>query len=124
MKIRNRITLYFSLTTLVVSGVAFLSVYFLFSANREEDFQIQQEQKVQKTLELQAKIKQTDDKLLEEIDLLTIHDLYDEKLLLFNSNKQLIYSSLDDIPFSKEILEQLTPENKWVEKKENKYDLI
>ena len=76
------------------------------------------------TLELLAKIKQTDDKLLEEIDLLTIHDLYDEKLLLFNSNKQLIYSSLDDIPFSKEILEQLTPENKWVEKKENKYDVI
>lgn len=124
MKIRNRITLYFSLTTLVVSGVAFLSVYFLFSANREEEFQMRQKQKVQMTLELLAKIKQTDDKLLEEIDLLTIHDLYDEKLLLFNSNKQLIYSSLDDIPFSKEILEQLTPENKWVEKKENKYDVI
>lgn len=126
MKIRNRITLYFSLTTLVLSGIVFLLIYYLFSANREEEFQMRQKQKIQITLELLSKIKQTDDELVEDLDMLTIHDLYDEKLLLFNSNKQLIYSSLDDIPipFSKNILEQLTPENKWVETKEGKYDII
>jgi signal transduction histidine kinase len=126
MKIRNRITLYFSLSTLVVSGIGFLLIYLLFSANREEAFQMQQKQKVQITLELLAKVKQTHNELVEEIDMLTIHDLYDEKLLLFNSKKDLIYSSLDDIPipFSKDILNQLTPQNQWVEAKEGQYDII
>jgi signal transduction histidine kinase len=126
MKIRNRITLYFSLTTLAVSGVGFLLIYFLFSANREEEFQMRQKQKVQMTLELLAQIKQTDDELVEEVDLSTIHDLYDEKLLLFNSNKQLIYTSLDDVPinFSSEILSKLSPENKWLETKDGLYDVI
>lgn len=126
MRIRNRITLYFSLTTTIVSGIAFLLIYFLFSANREEEFQMRQKQKVQITLELLAKIKQIDDELVEEIGMPTIHELYDEKLLLFNSQKQLIYSSLDDIPipFSKDILTKLTPENKWVEEKEGNYDVI
>ena len=70
---------------------------------------MRQKDKITTTLQLLAQIRQTDNDLLDEVDLLTIHDLYDEKLLLFNSKKQLIYSSVDDVPvpFSKEILFKL-----------------
>lgn len=126
MKIRSRITIYFSLTTLVITGVAFVFVYILFQQNRKEEFQVRQKEKITTTLDLLAKIKDTEGKLIEEIDLLTIHDLYDEKLLLFNSNKKLIYSSIDDIPihYPERILLQLTPENNWVYTKENLYDIV
>lgn len=126
MNIRNRISLYFSLTTILVSGVGFLLIYLLFSANREEEFQMRQKQKVQMTLEMLAQVKQADGKLIEEIDMLTIHDMYDEKLLLFNGNKVLIYSSIDDVPihFPERILAQLTPENRWVEAKDGLYDVV
>lgn len=126
MKIRSKITVYFSFTTLLITGVAFILVYLLFSQNRKEEFQVRQKEKIATTLDLLAKIKDTEGKLLEEIDLLTIHDLYDEKLLLFNSNKKLIYSSIDDIPihFPEKILLQLTPENKWLYDKEDLYDIV
>lgn len=126
MKIERQITLYFSITTLIISGVGFTLIYFLFSANREEAFQLRQKQKVFITLDLIAKVKRADVELLDDVDMLTIHDLYDEKLLLFNSSKQLIYSSLDDvpIPLSNDILSNLNSNNKWVEAKEGRYDII
>lgn len=60
------------------------------------------------------------------MDYLTIHDLYDEKLLIFNNNKQLIYSSIDDTPIylSKKLLDKLDDNNRWIETKEGLYDVI
>ncbi len=126
MKIRNRITLYFSLTTLIITAIGFTFVYLISSENREEEFQMRQKQKMQLTLELLSQIKNTDDELIKEIDLLTIHDLYDEKLLLFNSNKMLIYSSVDDLPihFPEHLLSKLTPENNCIETKDGLYDVV
>ncbi len=126
MKIRSKITIYFSLATLTLAGIAFVFVYFLFSEKREEEFQMRQKDKITTTLQLLAQIRQTDNDLLDEVDLLTIHDLYDEKLLLFNSKKQLIYSSVDDVPvpFSKEILFKLDTRNNWLETKDGLYDVI
>ncbi|MBX3241630.1 MAG: HAMP domain-containing histidine kinase [Chitinophagaceae bacterium] len=126
MNIRNKIIVYFSLATLVICGITFALIYFLYYENREEEFQMRQKKKIITTLNFLSQIRETDNKLVENIDLLTVHDLYDEKLLLFNSSKELIYSSLDDIPvhFSLEILSRLTPENKWVETKDGLYDVI
>lgn len=126
MKIRNKITVYFSLATLILTGIAFVLIYLSSYVNREEEFQMRQKDKIGTTLKLLAQIKQTDSELVTEIDILTIHDLYDEKLLLFNANKQLIYSSVDDVPvpFSQKILSQLTPHDSWVESKDGLYDVI
>ncbi len=126
MKIRNKIIVYFSLSTLALTGIAFIFIFFLFSEKREEEFQMRQKDKITTTLKLLAQIKQTDNELVEEIDILTIHDLYDEKLLLFNAEKQLIYSSVDDVPvpFSKELLSKLTARNIWIETKDGLYDVI
>lgn len=126
MKIRYKITIYFSFATLLLTGIAFILIYFLFSENREEEFQMRQKEKISTSLKLLAQIEKTDKALISEIDILTIHDLYDEKLLLFDSDKKLIYSSVDDMPvsFSKNILSQLTPQNKWIETKDGLYDVV
>lgn len=126
MKIKNKITVYFSLSTLFLTAVAFIFIYLLFSRNREEEFQLRQKDKITTTLRLLAKIKQTDTELVDEIDQFNINDLFNEKLLLFNANKELIYSSIDDmtIPSSSALLAKLNADNKWIENKDGFYDVI
>lgn len=57
---------------------------------------------------------------------MTIYDLYDEKMLLFNGDKQLIYASLDDtrIFHSASILNKLNAKIIWLEMKEGDSDVI
>lgn len=126
MKIRNKILFYFSSTVIALTGITFLVIYFFFSANREEEFQQRQQQKISTTLYFLSEIKKTDEDLIEAIDQLTIHDLFDEKLLLFNDKKELIYSSIDDtpVPISKNMLDGLNSENRWIETKEGLYDVV
>lgn len=126
MKIRNKILIYFSSTVILLIGITFLVIYIFYSANREEEFQQRQKEKISTTLYFLSEIKKTDDELIEAIDRLTINDLFDEKLLLFNDKKELIYSSVDDtpIPISKEILSKLNSNNQWIETKEGLYDVV
>jgi len=126
MSIRNKITLYFSIVTNVMTCIAFVFIYFLFSENRENEFQLRQKEKISTTLRFLTEIKQTEDELIEALDQLTIHDLYDEKLLLFNAKKELIYSSIDDTPvaISKKLLLNLSSSNKWIETKDGLYDVV
>lgn len=126
MSLRKKIALYFSLSTQIISGIVFILIYILFAEKREEEFQMRQKDKISVTLELLSQIRSNSNVLMEHVDLLTIHDLYDEKLLLFDSDKTLIYSSLDDITvhYSKQLLEQLNPSNKWIETKDGLYDVV
>ncbi len=52
--------------------------------------------------------------------------MYNEKLLIFNSEKELIYSSIDDTPihYSKSILQLLSPDSEWYESKDELYDVV
>ncbi|MFT4154449.1 ATP-binding protein [Parafilimonas sp.] len=126
MKIRNKITVYFSVAILLITGLAFLLIYLLYASNREDEFQMRQKEKITSTLQLLAQVKKTDHELVEEIDQLTINNLFDEKLLLFNDKKELIYSSLDDtpVPLSTTFLSELSAENRWVEAKDGLYDVV
>lgn len=126
MNIRQKILLYFSIIVPIVTGIAFIFIFILFSANREEEFQMRQKDKIAITLKMLTQIKQIDDELLDGLDQLTINDLYDEKLLIFDNNKTLLYSSIDDtpIPFFKEILSKLDANNKWIETKDGLYDIV
>lgn len=126
MSIRKKILWYFSITTILLLGVALLFIYTLFAEYREEEFQQRQKQKITTTIKFLAEIRQIDDELIEAMDRLTINDLYDEKLLIFNRDKKLIYSSIDDTPifFSQNMMDELSPENVWIEKKEGAYDVI
>ena len=126
MKIRNKILIYFSTTMIVLTAVSFTIIYFLFSNYRAEEFLQQQNERIQTTLQLLTEVVQEDEDIQETMDVLTVYDFYDEKLLLFDENKQLIYKSKEDIPDPdiEKILSALPPENEWFKTKEGKYDVI
>lgn len=126
MGIRKKILLYFSFTTISIAGVALFIIYTFFSEYREEEFQQRQKEKIKSTLFYLSEIKKADRELTAAIDRLSINDLYNEKLLIFNNNKDLIYSSIDDTPiqYSKEIIEKLSIDNEWFESKDELYDVV
>jgi signal transduction histidine kinase len=126
MKIRNKILLSFSATVIFLTALFSIIIYFLFSEYREEEFQQRQKEKILYTIGLIAEYKELSENLSSIMDKHTIHDFYDEKMLIFNKHKSLIYRSVDDLPISnyEEILNELSPANQWIETKEGKYDII
>ena len=101
-------------------------IYTLFSQYREQEFQQRQKDKIETTLKFLTEIKGIDQDLIESMDRITIHDIYDEKLLIFDKNKTLVYSSIADTPitFSGEILKELSAEEPWIEQKDGTYDVV
>lgn len=126
MNIRNKILLYFSTTIILLIAIAFMLVYILFSEYREEEFQQQQHNKIHATIRLIEKFKKQSAELSYFMDAQDIHDFYDEKLMVYDNEKDLVFSSLDDLAIAKrqKILNELSPSRQWVETKEDDYDLI
>lgn len=126
MKIRNKILIYFSSTVILLSAISLIVIYLLFSEYREEEFQQRQKEKIQFTVEMLTEYIEMSENLSRIIDELTIHDFYDEKMLVFDSEKELIFSSVDDLPIEgyNKILNELSPAKRWIETKEGTYDVI
>jgi len=125
MNIRKKIVLYFSTGTIVLLATALVFIYTLFSRFREEEFQQRQVDKIRTTLKFLTEIRNIDQDLIESMDRITIHELYDEKLLIFDKSKKLVYSSIDDTPvtFSSDILDDLSAEQSLIEQKDGLYDV-
>ncbi|HUH46116.1 MAG TPA: HAMP domain-containing sensor histidine kinase [Arenibacter sp.] len=126
MKIKNQIRIYFSTTVIVLTVFSSVIIYILFSEYREEEFQQRQKEKIQYTLGLIAEYKALSENLTAIMDKHTIHDFYDEKMLIYDRNKQLVYKSVDDLPIrsAHQILNSLSPANQWIETKEDRYDVV
>jgi two-component system, OmpR family, sensor histidine kinase ArlS len=126
MKIRNKILIYFSSTVIALTAISLTVIYVLFSEYREEEFQQQQNEKIHTTIKLIEKFKQESATISYLIDQQDINNFYDEKLLVYDSNKNLIFASLDslDIVKAESILNKLSPTQRWIETKEENYDLI
>lgn len=126
MKIRNKILLYFSVTSIFLVGAMCFIVFWLYSAYREEDFQMRQKEKITTTLSFITEIEKNEKELTEAIDRLNINSILNEKLLIFDSSKNLIYTSLDDVPinYSASLLAKLNEQNDWIEKKDGLYDVV
>lgn len=126
MSIRKKILLYFSATVIGLLSITLFFIYTLFYGFREEEFQQRQKQKITSTLKILTEIKQADESIIQALDRISIHDFYDEKLLIYNDNKEQIYSSIDDalIRDADSILSILTSERPWLETKEDLYDVI
>lgn len=126
MNIRKKMLLYFSVITIVLLAMTLSIIYFLFSAYREEDFQQRQKEKVYITLQFLSEFQGIDQRILEQMDQISIDDLFNEKLLIFDQNKKLIYTSIDDTPilYSKNILSKLNNTTTWYEAKDGLYDVI
>lgn len=126
MKIRNKILIYFSSTVIALTAISLTIIYILFSEYREEEFQQQQNGKIHTTIKLIENFKRESATISYLIDQQDINDFYDEKLLVYDSNKNLIFASLDslDIVKAESILNKLSPTQRWIETKEENYDLI
>lgn len=126
MKIRDKILLYFSTTVIVLTAILFPIVYILFSEYREEEFQQQQNEKIAYTIRFMDEYRQMSENLAFIMDELTIHDFYDEKLLIFDDGKNMIFSSIDDLTIEDypSKLEELSPSDRWLETKEDRYDVV
>ncbi|WP_207492487.1 sensor histidine kinase [Aridibaculum aurantiacum] len=126
MKIRSKILVNFSITVLAITALSLCLIYFLYAANREEEFQQRQKEKIEITISLLRQYKDMSESLTGIMDQLTINDFYDEKMLVFDQNKTLIYASVDDLPINNytQLLSKLSPANHWVETREGKYDVV
>lgn len=126
MKIRKKIILYFSATTIALTGLVLFIIYTLFGAYRREEFQQRLNEKITFSLKFLGEVQHTSQSLLNNLDRITINDLYDEKMLLFDGSKKLIYASLDDtrIHNSDAILGKLGSDKTWIEIKEGKFDVV
>ncbi len=126
MNIRNKILLSFSASTILLTGISFVIIFLLFSEYRKKEFQQQQKEKINVTIKLIDRFKKKSEELSYIMDEQDIHDFYDEKLLIYDNDKELVFSSLDDLAIEKrkEILNELSPNKIWIEAKEHAYDLV
>lgn len=126
MKIRNKILAYISTTIILIMAVAFTFIYILFSEYREEEFQQQQNDKIKTTIKLLEEFKNESAEISYLLDEQDINDFYDEKLLIFDKDKNLLFESLDDLEIeqTEQILDKLSATNNWIETTEGTYDLI
>lgn len=126
MSIRRKILLYFSVSICFIIGLSFLVIYYLSAEYREENFQLRQKEKISTILEVLADVKYTEDELINTLDNISIQELTNDKLLLFNSQKKLIYSNLLDekINYSKTLLKHLNSNNKWIEERDGTKDVL
>ena len=117
MTIRSKILLYFSILSIGIVGIAFIIIYSLFSNYRTEEFQQRIKDKTITTVKFLVEIEQIDHNLLQTMDEYTINNLYKEKVLIFDSQKKLIYTSVDDtrIRYEKDILQKLSTSNPLIE---------
>lgn len=126
MRIRNKILFYFSTTVILVSAISLTIVFILFAEYREEEFQQQQYSKIKYTVGLIEEFENISAEVSLLLDKQDIHDFYDEKMLIYDHHKNLIFSSIDSLNIEKSsaILSELSIENDWIETKEDGYDLI
>ncbi|MBX2895392.1 MAG: HAMP domain-containing histidine kinase [Cyclobacteriaceae bacterium] len=125
MKLRQRILIFFAGSFPVVLGVALLAVYFSMAEYREAEFLQRLKEKTTTTLRLLIDVKQIDHNLLRSLDETTINNLYDEKILLFDSAGQIIYASVDDtaVLFPGDLLQELRGGTTEIFYREGAYDV-
>ncbi len=126
MKIRQKILIYFSILAISLSGGAFILIYTLSSNNRTDEFRQRIKDKTFTKLKFLVEVQQIDHDMLKTIDRNTINSLYQEKTLMYDHNKKLIYESLGDtkIDFPEKILKQIRSTNQQVEFEEQGYDVV
>ena len=125
MTLKNRISLYVSLLFTVLFGLASTFIFILYSNFRTEEFRNRLEIKALSSIKLLENVKENDRRLLKMIDQNSINKLYDEKTLIFDSNYNLIYSSIDDakINWSVDDLKELNKQKTFF-KKQNDYEVF
>jgi signal transduction histidine kinase len=96
VKIKDRIAFQFTLLVAALLLMFSVVVYTVSSTFRQEEFFDRLRSKARTTCRLLVKVNGIDKDLLRVIDQNTLTEMLDEKVLIFNSKNDLIYSSVDD----------------------------
>src|SRR5690606_33203124 len=99
--------------------------YVLYANYRNDEFYMRLKEKALTTSRLLSEVKEVDEDLLKIIDKNTINEMYKEKVVIYDKDNKLIYSSIDDEAVSintallsrvrkKEYIEYLERENEVV----------
>ncbi len=96
MNLKQRLSLYLSVAFAVLLGLSLAFIYYSFSNFRSQEFADRLEEEALSDVKLLIKTQNTDKQLLRTIDNNSVHKLYNEKTLIFDSSQHLIYSSVAD----------------------------
>lgn len=93
----------------VVLTSILIFIYVSYSEFRRDEFFERLREKSFNTARLLVEVKEVDSHLLKVIDQNSINKMYDEKILIFDEQNKLIYSSLDDeaIPYSHTLIDEI-----------------
>jgi len=96
MKIKDRIAFQFTLLVAAVLLLFSIAIYSVSEHYRQEEFYDRLRSRARTTCRLLVKVKGIDKDLLKAIDQNTLSEMLDEKVLIFDVENELIYSSVDD----------------------------
>ncbi|GGF49636.1 sensor histidine kinase [Echinicola rosea] len=126
MTIRNKILRYFSISIIPLLGVCLLMVYLVFDGYRQEEFRQRQQEKITSTLAYLSAYTEMDSEMLKSFNRTVIDSMLNEKLLIFDVDKSLVYRSLDDTQIGSVnmILGRLSPNTTEISLKEGDYEVL
>lgn len=109
LNIRAKLALQFTLIVATIIIMLSVSIYYFSSYYRESSFYGRIKDRALTTARLLIEVQEVDASLLKIIDKNTINALYDEKVVIYDYQDKLIYSSIDDITISvsKELLNKI-----------------
>lgn len=112
MSLKVKLAVLLSAIVSVILLASFSTVYIFYADYRQDEFYQRLKDKCSTTYKLLIEVEEIDHELLQVIDKNTINALYDEKVLIFDSDNRLVYSSIDDkkISYSLALLDQIRRE--------------
>ncbi len=125
MNLKIRLALLFSGLVALILITMSIFIYLSYRDFRKDAFYKRLEERGKITVRLLTEVREIDQDLLRAIDDNTIHELYEEKVLIFNENDELIYSSIDDhrITYTSNLLRKIR-EEKTLEYSEHNNEVI
>lgn len=109
MNIRTKLTILFAAIVATLLIAFSLAVYFLSDNYRREEFFARLESRAMTTARLFVSVQEVDEKLLRIIDQNSINAMFQEKVMIFDPDNQLIYTSLNELnaPYTAELLAEI-----------------
>ncbi len=126
MNIRKKILVYFFTVAVSLVAVTFVVIYVIFSDFRQEEFRKRLGDEISTTIKYLIDIENINHDVILAMDKYTLNNLYTEKVLIFDANKKIIYTGIEDmeIEFSSSILRQLSETMPLIEKEEGDFEVV
>ncbi|MBI2794913.1 MAG: HAMP domain-containing histidine kinase [Ignavibacteria bacterium] len=115
MTLRRRLYLmYIGMFTLILLG-SLLSIFFIYKEYREDVFYELLESRIIMTTRLLFEVQTKDHNLVRTLDEKTTDAMFDEKVVIFNNDGQIVYSSINDssISYSPDLLRRIKKKGRW-----------